>query len=297
MASSPVAVETRVLAGGVVVGVAEDAPAGVEDGYDVLLTERSDPPRPWVQASLADVTASVVAAPDAALALVHVLRVTEPLPVREALLVESMAYSMLQHGAVFQAWLAQRARPPARPQVMDPIRLVRADDVLDVVLHRAEVHNALNAAMRDALVEAFALVAADPSITEVHLRGEGPSFCSGGDLAEFGLARDAAAAHRVRVDRSVGHCVHEHAARVTAHLHGACIGAGIEISAFAGRVLARADTTIRLPEVAMGLIPGAGGTVSLPRRIGRHRTAFLALSGRALDAETACRWGLVDDLE
>ncbi|MGB7052901.1 MAG: enoyl-CoA hydratase/isomerase family protein, partial [Acidimicrobiales bacterium] len=51
-----------------------------------------------------------------------------------------------------------------------------------------------------------------------------------------------------------------------------------------------------LPEVAMGLVPGAGGTASLPRRIGRHRTAWLALTGYWLDAPVALRWGLVDEI-
>jgi enoyl-CoA hydratase/carnithine racemase len=49
-----------------------------------------------------------------------------------------------------------------------------------------------------------------------------------------------------------------------------------------------------LPEVGMGLIPGAGGTVSIPRRIGRHRTAWLALTGNTIDAGTALAWGLAD---
>ena len=47
--------------------------------------------------------------------------------------------------------------------------------------------------------------------------------------------------------------------------------------------------------MGLGLIPGAGGTVSLPRRIGRHRTLLLALSGEVVDAATALEWGLVDD--
>jgi len=51
-----------------------------------------------------------------------------------------------------------------------------------------------------------------------------------------------------------------------------------------------------LPEIDLGLIPGAGGTVSVTRRIGRHRTALLALSGQPIDAETALSWGLVDEL-
>jgi enoyl-CoA hydratase/carnithine racemase len=61
-------------------------------------------------------------------------------------------------------------------------------------------------------------------------------------------------------------------------------------------VVARDDTTIALPEVGLGLIPGAGGTVSIPRRIGRHHTAWLALTRRPIDAHTALRWGLVDEV-
>ena len=57
------------------------------------------------------------------------------------------------------------------------------------------------------------------------------------------------------------------------------------------------DTQISLPEIGLGLVPGAGGTVSLPRRIGRLRTAWLAFSGCTVDAETAHAWGLVDVLE
>jgi enoyl-CoA hydratase/carnithine racemase len=85
--------------------------------------------------------------------------------------------------------------------------------------------------------------------------------------------------------------------RTTAYLHGPCVGSGIELAAFCGTVRAQPDTTISLPEVRLGLIPGAGGTVSLPRRIGRQNTAWLALSGRAIDAATALDWGLVDALE
>jgi enoyl-CoA hydratase/carnithine racemase len=134
-------------------------------------------------------------------------------------------------------------------------------------------------------------------VAEVHLRGEGPSFCSGGDLDEFGTFPDPATAHLVRVGRSAGAAIHAVTDRVVAHLHGSCVGSAIELAAFAGRVLAAPDTTVALPEVDFGLVPGAGGTVSLPRRIGRHRTALLALARRSIDARTALAWGLVDDLE
>jgi enoyl-CoA hydratase/carnithine racemase len=176
------------------------------------------------------------------------------------------------------------------------VRVERDGDALHVTLTRVEARNALDTAMRDQLVEALQLAALDGSIAEVHLRGEGPAFCAGGDLDEFGSRPDPATAHLVRILQSAGRAIDAVSDRVVAHVHGACRGSGVELPAFAGRVVARTDTTFGLPEVSLGLIPGAGGTVSLPRRIGRHRTAWLALSGEALDAQTALEWGLVDEL-
>lgn len=137
---------------------------------------------------------------------------------------------------------------------------------------------------------------ADLTIARVDMRGTGPAFRGGGDLTEFGASRDPAEAHRIRVSRSPAALLLRCAAKVTAHLHGACVGAGIELAAFAGRVTATADTVIGLPEIGMGLIPGAGGTASLPVRVGRERTAYLALSGAGLTATEALRWGLVDEV-
>jgi enoyl-CoA hydratase/carnithine racemase len=290
------AIETVVLGDGVVVGIAADGPEVRADEFDVLLTNRPDPPRPWVCASLDDLEVPVRSAPAAATTLAHVLRATEGAPVEPGLVVESLAYSMLQHGERFEAWLADRPASTPKVEADDPVRIERIGDRLTIRLQRPAVHNAMNAPMRDALCEAFELVLSDGAIAGVDLRGDGPSFCSGGDLTEFGSTRDAALAHLIRVQRSVGARVHRCADRVTAWLHGACVGAGIEVSAFASRVVARDDARVCLPELAMGLIPGAGGTVSIPRRIGRHRTAYLALSGVALDAQTALAWGLVDEI-
>ena len=69
------------------------------------------------------------------------------------------------------------------------------------------------------------------------------------------------------------------------------MGSGIELAAFTDVVVAAPDTQIALPEIGLGLVPGAGGTVSLPRRIGRLRTAWLAFPGRTIDAATAQAWG------
>ncbi|CRK51379.1 Enoyl-CoA hydratase/isomerase family protein (fragment) [Rhodococcus sp. RD6.2] len=79
-------------------------------------------------------------------------------------------------------------------------------------------------------------------------------------------------------------------------MHGSCVGAGIEVPAFASRIVAAQGTVFRLPEVSMGLIPGAGGCVSIPRRIGRHRAYWLCVTGAALDTETALAWSLIDEI-
>jgi hypothetical protein len=283
----------------VAVGVAarpEEAP----DGFDVLLTQGPEAPPPWVacadpQATARHIGDAVGRHPAASVTLVQVLRTGHALPPPDRLVVESLAYSALQGGADFRAWLA--AAPPRTPRpAPEPVRLRREGHRLSVVLDRPWARNAFDAATRDALCEAFEVAAADPSITRVDLRGTGPAFCSGGDLTEFGTAKDTAEAHRVRVSRSPAALLLRCASKVTAHLHGACVGAGIELAAFAGRVTATPETVIRLPEIGMGLIPGAGGTVSLPARIGRERTAYLALTGTALTAAEALRWGLVDEV-
>lgn len=246
--------------------------------------------------ALARIERTIACAPRASVTLAAVLRVTERLPVEEALVTESLAYSTLLAGPEFAHWLAARA--PARHD-RDPgnrVAVARDGQRLTITLTRPGSANAYDRAMRDALIEALELAVLDPTIEIVELRAEGSHFCAGGDLAEFGTAPDPATAHLVRMSHSAGLLMHRVAARSEVRVHGACIGAGVELAAFAGRVLATSDATFSLPEVAMGLIPGAGGTVSLPRRIGRWRTAYLALSGAPLDAETALDWDLVDAL-
>ncbi|MCQ9183674.1 enoyl-CoA hydratase/isomerase family protein [Streptomyces sp. IBSBF 2953] len=275
-------------------------PVDAAGEFDLLLTSSPDPPRPWVGCLDPYATAQrlreiVAARSDACLALVQVLRMGPGLTPADRLVVESLAYSALQAGAAFRSWLAGRRPHAARPST-EPVLLDRDGDRLTVALNRPRVHNAFDAAMRDALCEALQVAVSDPTVTRVDLRGNGPSFCSGGDLAEFGSSSDPARAHRIRVHRSPAALLQRCAAEVTTHLHGACVGAGIELAAFAGRVTAAPGTVIRLPEISMGLIPGAGGTASLPTRIGRERTAYLALTGAALGAAEARRWGLIDEI-
>ena len=90
------------------------------------------------------------------------------------------------------------------------------------------------------------------------------------------------------------HAIARCAGKLEAHVQGACVGAGLEMAGFSRRLTASPRAWFHLPELAMGLLPGAGGCVSLTRRIGRQRTALLLLSGRRIGAATALEWGLVD---
>jgi hypothetical protein len=258
------------------------------DAFDVVVADEDE---------LAVLAGAVRRTPLASAALAQLLRHNDVLDLHEGLVAESLVYSTLQSGPEFAAWLA--ARGPVAPPKCSSKSAVRAEREagrLTLTLNRPERHNAFSCEIRDALVAALELVVGDASIEEVRLRGAGPSFCSGGDLAEFGTLPDPATAHLIRSTRSAARLLIACGDRVCAELHGACVGAGVELPAYARRVVAREDAFFELPEVAMGLVPGAGGTASLPRRIGRHRTAYLALSGRRLDAATALRWGLVDEL-
>jgi enoyl-CoA hydratase/carnithine racemase len=270
-------------------------------GLDVAIATDARSPSAfgWVQVDDADeavasLAAAAAAAPHAAVVLCQVLRAGTATDIDGALLIESLAYSTLQSGPDFSRWLATVSPPAAKPEPTDAVLVHRRGGTLDITLNRPASRNALNARMRDELVAALRLAAADDTITSVHLRGNGPTFCSGGDLAEFGTRRDPSTAHLVRVARSPASVLASLTERSTAHLHGACVGAGIELAAFCRRVVAAPDTWVQLPEVGLGLIPGAGGTVSIPRRIGRQRAAWLGLSGQAVGAALAAQWGLID---
>lgn len=255
----------------------------------------------WVEdaALLARLLRAIARNPAASATLVQVLRASGGLSSHDALAVESLAYGVLQGGAEFARWLAEtRGRyTNNRPSSgKSPVRSIREDDVLQIVLDAPENRNALSVAMRDGLVDAFMLAAADTAIRSVRVSATGPCFCAGGDLSEFGSQKDSALSHFIRMHRMPARFLVQCADRCTVRVHGACIGAGIELPAFAASIEAAPGTIFRLPEVAMGLIPGAGGCVSIPRRIGRQRTALMAILGEDVPAETALEWGLIDEI-
>lgn len=268
------------------------------EGFDILLSADPAALFPWVSVPDVDAAAdqlrhAVERQPVAAAAVAQLLRVSLKLTFEQALAMESLAYSMLLASEGFRAW---RSANPARRRPDDGAPRVRVDrdEAIRIRLTRAGARNAFDARMRDELCEAlgFALGETGPVV----MTGDGPAFSAGGDLDEFGRASDVGQAHLIRTLRSPVRLTHDLGQRLTVRVHGACVGAGIEVPAAAGRVIATSDATFRLPEVSMGLVPGAGGTASIPRRIGRRRACWLAIGGAALDAGTALAWGLVDEI-
>ena len=272
-------------------------PGPTPAGFDVYLTDERDPPAPWVHAPLAGVVTAVAAQPLVCVAAATLLRSAEGLDVWAGLAAESAIYAALLGSAPFRSWRAARPPRPRPPAAESPVLVQRHDGCLRIVLNRPDVHNAVDTALRDGLVEALQLVVADAAIDTIEIAGAGPSFCSGGDLEEFGTVGDPATAHAVRLTRHPARWLHACAGRTVVSVHGACLGAGVELASFAGRVVAAPGAYFGLPEVAMGLVPGAGGTVGLPRRIGRPRTAWLAVTGARIDTVTAHGWGLVDAID
>jgi enoyl-CoA hydratase/carnithine racemase len=250
--------------------------------------------------ALANLTTRCDRWPQAAAVCDDVLRSADPAAsVFGGVITESLAYSTLQSGAEFARWLDERG-PVQMPVLEDPVQAERRGGTLLIRFNRTRRHNAFTTDARAALLEALEVARLDDSVTEMVLSGNGPSFCSGGDLAEFGTFVDPASAHLARTRHSPALALAELTERLgaacRAEVHGQVLGSGLEMAAYCGHVRCHPDATIGLPELALGLIPGAGGTVSITRRIGRWRTAYLVLSGTTIDATTALAWGLVDEV-
>lgn len=241
------------------------------------------------------VIARVMENPQAAMVLARLLRATEFLPVLNAIELESFAYATLQSGSEFSRWLSTRAVRQQAPPSRAPLAVTDAGANVTLTLNRPESANALNAVLRAELVSSLSALALTDSAIE--LAGRGPHFCAGGDLREFGLAENPAMAHMTRMRQNLPAAMARVSTRLTARVHGSCVGAGMEMASFAGRVVAAPGTTWRLPEVSMGLLPGCGGTVSIPRRIGRQRTLLLALADLKIGVHTALSWGLIDAVD
>ena len=170
----------------------------------------------------------------------------------------------------------------------------RGGGVGTLTLNRPEVINAFDTRMRDDLFAALEAVRDDPEVRAVLIRGAGErGFCAGADLTEFGSAPSQAVARQVRWERDLWGLFLSVPKPIVAALHGYVIGSGVEIACLCDLRIASEDAVFRMPETALGMIPAAGGSQTLPRAVGLGAAMKALLVNEAIDAERALSLGLV----
>jgi enoyl-CoA hydratase/carnithine racemase len=168
--------------------------------------------------------------------------------------------------------------------------------VRHVVLNRPEKRNALNDELMLGIRAALESAAADRDVLCVVVRGAGPLFSSGMDLA--GLAALAADPDRLRELRrpilETWNLLEEMTKPTICQVHGACIGGAMELALACDLRVMAADAYIGMPETRVGLIPDVGGSSRLPAVVGLGRAKELVMTGRMIDGVEAERIGLVN---
>jgi len=178
---------------------------------------------------------------------------------------------------------------------MSLVEVHHEDGLATVTLARSEKRNAMSSAMSGAVADAFRTLSNEPDLRVVLLDGAGPSFCAGADVREMAALEPASAETFIRGLHHAIAAVMECPVPVVAAIQGACVGAGLELVAGADLRVAAVDARFAMPEVLVG-VPSVIEAALLPRLIGRGRAARLVLTGEVVDAATAERWGLVEEV-
>lgn len=164
-----------------------------------------------------------------------------------------------------------------------------------VSVNRPDKLNALNADTVAALGRAFTQIEADPAIRGVILTGRGEkAFVAGADIAELARMTPRSGVEVSRAGQQVFRAIERSTKPVIAAVNGFALGGGLELAMACHIRIASDNAKLGLPEVKLGIIPGYGGTVRLPRLVGRGRALELILSGAMIDAQEAQRIGLVN---
>ncbi len=176
---------------------------------------------------------------------------------------------------------------------MSHVLTTQAGSVLEVTFNRPEKKNALTAAMYAAVVDAFRRADEDPGIRVVLIGGAGDSFTSGNDITDFQArsGADAASPAAAFLD-----ALTSLATPLVAAVNGAAVGVGTTMLAHADLVIAARSARFVMPFTSLGLVPEAASSLLFPALVGHQRASALLLLGDPLDAETAHRWGLVNQV-
>lgn len=165
-----------------------------------------------------------------------------------------------------------------------------------LTLNRPAKHNAIDHHLAAAIAGALDEAEADPGIGAVVLTGAGDrAFCAGGDLASM-AGDDGMPPTGPAGSGFAGVVSHPCSKPLVCAVNGLARGGGVEIVLACDLVVAASTATFGMPEVANGLVAGAGGLLRLPAQVPPRFASYLLLTGEVVDAETACRWGLVNEV-
>jgi enoyl-CoA hydratase/carnithine racemase len=173
------------------------------------------------------------------------------------------------------------------------VELESSGGVARVFLSRPEKANALSTAFLEELFQAIAKLKGDPDLRVVVLAGRGKAFCGGADVNELKTLDESSAPAFVEKIHRVCRELRALPVPVVAQLHGAVIGAGLEIAAACDLRVAAEGTKLSMPEVKIG-IPSVVEAALLPRLMGSGRAAWMVLTGEPIDARRAYEWGLIE---
>lgn len=183
----------------------------------------------------------------------------------------------------------------------DLVQTHHRDAIFEIVLNRPEKRNAINLEMLQGLDRAVLAAMRAPGVRVVWLRGAGPSFSAGIDLAAFmaiGETYGTAWARHMRRVTDDFQAVFTRLERLElptlALLQGHCLGLGLELALACDVRLAAQGTRLGLPETRLGLIPDVGGSTRLARLVGISRAKELIFTGRQIEAAQAEAWGMVN---
>jgi 3-hydroxyacyl-CoA dehydrogenase len=150
--------------------------------------------------------------------------------------------------------------------------------------------NALSAAVRDGLAEGMKAAVADPAARAIVIVCKGRTFIAGADITEFGGAMKGASLFDVE------DAIENSPKPVIAAIHGTALGGGLEVALACHYRVAVPSARCGLPEVALGLLPGGGGTQRLPRIVGVEKALEMVTSGQHVPAKACLAMGLVDEI-
>ncbi len=163
-------------------------------------------------------------------------------------------------------------------------------------LNREKKLNALNRTIFDALMGYLDEIEHDETLQAAVLTGSGRAFCAGADIGEYWQKGLAAFSEFQRRGRLLHERIERHPKPIVAAVNGFAFGGGFELALACDLIVASEQAQFGLPEPALGLVPGGGGTQRLPRIVGRNRAKELLFTGRRLNAREAQEWGVVSSV-